>query len=137
MGSKVGAVLVRDDRVISTGYNGTPENARNCDEGGCYRCANRTEFNSGTGLDRCICVHAEQNAFLSAARFGIVVAGSELFTTSQPCFNCLKEATQLKLNRIYFDQVYPVAGFEQKYLADQYEHLVDLLPDHGMFKLIP
>jgi len=102
VGNKVGAVLVREDRVISTGYNGTPENVRNCTEGGCERCARRSEFGSGKGYDLCICVHAEQNALLSAARFGIVVDGAQVYTTLRPCFNCLKEMTQAKISAVYY-----------------------------------
>jgi dCMP deaminase len=71
LGTRVGAVIALEDRLISAGYNGTPSHMRNCDEGGCYRCANREKkFESGSAYDVCICVHAEQNALLSAARFG-------------------------------------------------------------------
>ena len=88
-GNRVGAVIVRDNRVISTGYNGVPEGMTNCLDGGCLRCQNPNgRFPSGTGYDLCICVHAEQNAILSAARFGIAVANSTLYTTMQPCFGC-------------------------------------------------
>ena len=58
----MGAVLVVDDRVISTGYNGTPEGMINCSDGGCWRCFDRESFAPGAGYDVCICVHAEQNA---------------------------------------------------------------------------
>src|SRR5579872_1436523 len=86
LGRSVGAVLVRDGRIISTGYNGTPENMPNCDERehGCLRCASPDQFPSGTGYDLCICVHAEQNALLSAARFGTSVEGSVLYSTLRP-----------------------------------------------------
>jgi dCMP deaminase len=104
LGFKVGAILVLHDRVISTGYNGTPESMPNCDEGGCVRCAERVQsssgkpkFKSGTGYDICICVHAEQNAILAAARFGIPVAGGLIYTTIQPCFGCLKEMVQARI----------------------------------------
>ena len=94
LGSKVGAVLAREGHIVSTGYNGTPHNMLNCDSGGCQRCANPTKYPSGTAYDLCICVHAEQNAMLSAARFGISVEGSLLYTTIRPCFGCAKEALQ-------------------------------------------
>lgn len=86
LGRSVGAVLVKEGRIISTGYNGTPENMPNCDERerGCLRCASRDQFESGTGYDVCICVHAEQNALLSAARFGTPVDGAVLYTTLRP-----------------------------------------------------
>ena len=98
VGFKVGAVLVNEDRVISTGYNGTPSGIRNCDQGGCERCNNPKKFESGTGYDVCICVHAEQNALLAAARLQLPAAGSILYTTLQPCFGCLKELVQCQVH---------------------------------------
>jgi dCMP deaminase len=102
LGNRVGAVIVVGRRIVSTGYNGTPENMPNCMDGGCHRCANRGEFPSGTGYDLCICVHAEQNAILSAARFGIAVEGSTLYSTMRPCFGCTKEMLQAKVNSVYY-----------------------------------
>src|SRR5258706_2150785 len=102
-GQKVGAVIALADRIISTGYNGTPEKMANCSDGGCLRCENRgKQFQSGTGYDLCICVHAEQNAILSAARFGISIQRATLYTTTQPCFGCLKETLQAKIQQIYY-----------------------------------
>lgn len=102
LGQRVGAVLVMQDRVIATGYNGTPGDMPNCDEGGCDRCANRERYKSGTAYDVCICVHAEQNALLTAARFGIAVDGSILHTTTRPCFGCTKELLQAKVRAVYY-----------------------------------
>lgn len=101
-GTRVGAVIALENRIVSTGYNGTPEGVPNCLDGGCYRCNNRDEFVSGTGYDLCICVHAEQNALLSAARFGIAVEGGTLYTTSRPCFGCCKEMLQAKIHAVYY-----------------------------------
>jgi len=102
-GNRVGAVLVMENRVISTGYNGTPEGMENCLEGGCLRCQNpKGKYPSGTGYDLCICVHAEQNALLTAARFGISVQGATLYTTMQPCFGCAKELLQAQVKRIVY-----------------------------------
>ncbi len=101
-GNRVGAVIAQDARIVSTGYNGTPRHMPNCDEGGCLRCANRDAFPSGTGYDLCICVHAEQNALLGAARFGIAVDGATMYTTMQPCFGCMKEALQSGIAKIFY-----------------------------------
>ncbi len=102
-GNRVGAVAVLENRVISTGYNGVPEGMKNCLENGCLRCQNPGgRFPSGTGYDLCICVHAEQNALLSAARFVIAVEGATIYSTMQPCFGCLKELLQAKLRRIVY-----------------------------------
>ncbi|HSJ06110.1 MAG TPA: dCMP deaminase family protein [Longimicrobiales bacterium] len=102
IGNRVGALLVRNDRIISTGYNGTPEGTRNCDEGGCERCANRGKYRGSHGYDVCICVHAEQNALLSAARFGIAVEGASIYTTMRPCFGCTKELLQARIFGVYY-----------------------------------
>jgi dCMP deaminase len=102
VGNRVGAILVTGNRIISTGYNGTPENMTNCLDGGCYRCANRDKYPKGTSYDLCICVHAEQNALLAAARFGIPTQGATLYSTMRPCFGCTKELLQAKIERVYF-----------------------------------
>ena len=101
-GSRVGAVIAVDRRIVSTGYNGTPENMPNCTDGGCHRCANRDDYPSGSGYDLCICVHAEQNALLAAARFGIAVQGGTVYTTLQPCFGCTKEMLQAGIADVYY-----------------------------------
>jgi dCMP deaminase len=102
MGNRVGAVVVRDRRIIATGYNGTPEGMDNCSSGGCHRCAQRAQYPSGSGYDLCICVHAEQNALLAAARFGIATEGGTMYTTMRPCFGCTKELLQAKITSVYY-----------------------------------
>ena len=108
-GNRVGAVIVKDHHIVSTGYNGTPHGMTNCMEGGCHRCAHRDEYPSGVGYDLCICVHAEQNAILQAARFGIAVEGSTMYTTMRPCFGCTKELLQARVDTVYYlhDWRYP------------------------------
>ena len=119
--SRVGAVLVLDDRIISTGYNGTPSGMLNCDEGGCERCANREKYRTGQAYDLCICVHAEQNALLSAARFGIAVEHAVLYTTLRPCFGCAKELLQAKVSTVYYlhEWKHPDPALWNQYLALQ------------------
>jgi dCMP deaminase len=102
-GNRVGAVIVLNNRIISSGYNGTPENMPNCLDGGCYRCANRDKtYKSGEAYDLCICVHAEQNAILAAARFGIAIEGSTMYTSLRPCFGCAKEMLQARIQTVYY-----------------------------------
>ena len=76
---RVGAVIVVDNGIIATGYNGTPIGVTNCDQGGCPRCA--SDAPPGAGYDACICVHAEQNAIVFAARHGNSTQGGTLYTT--------------------------------------------------------
>jgi dCMP deaminase len=99
-GRKVGAIIVKDNRIIGTGYNGTPEGMTNCEDGGCVRCDQYHD--SGELYDKCICVHAEQNAIVAAARFGHSIQGSIIYTTLQPCFSCLKELLQAKVETVYY-----------------------------------
>ena len=95
---KVGALIVKQRNIISTGYNGTPIGVKNCFEGGCPRC--QSDVEPGQGYDTCICVRAEANAILLAARHGNVTEGGVLYTTLRPCFSCLKEAVQAGLQEI-------------------------------------
>src|SRR5947208_1111800 len=85
LGRSVGSVIVRDNRIVSTGYNGTPEGVENCSEGGCPRCSARSKetmgIKEGGFYDICLCVHAQENAIITAARFGSSVEGSAVFTT--------------------------------------------------------
>ena len=125
-GSRVGAVLVLEDRVISTGYNGVPEGMTNCDDGGCLRCANRgKQFKAGTGYDVCICVHAEQNALLTAARFGIEVQGASLYTTRQPCFGCAKEMLQARIQRVFYLHTWD----PEQDLRSEYKKILKAIPE--------
>lgn len=102
---KVGAILVADDHVIAAGYNGTPRGATNCDAGGCARCADDS-LESGINLDRCVCVHAEQNAIAQAAYHGTASKGSVLYTIVEPCLTCFKLAINAGVVRIVYDEPY-------------------------------
>jgi dCMP deaminase len=102
LGNRVGAIIVIDRRIVSTGYNGTPAGMPNCLDGGCYRCQNRELYPSGIGYDLCICVHAEQNAILAAARFGIAVQESTMYSTMRPCFGCTKEMLQAGITKVVY-----------------------------------
>ncbi len=101
---RVGAVIVKDKNIISTGYNGTPMGVKNCYEGGCPRCA--SDIPSGQENDTCLCVHGEQNAIAFAARHGSRTEGAVLYCTTRPCFGCLKESIQAGISRIMFVEPY-------------------------------
>ena len=127
LGNRVGALAVVDRRIVSTGYNGTPEGAPNCLDGGCHRCANKDgRYESGAAYDVCICVHAEQNVLLAAARFGIRLEGATLYTTMQPCFGCAKEMLQTKIRAVYYMHAwaYPDASKQA-----EYERLLGFFPE--------
>jgi dCMP deaminase len=117
LGRKVGAVIVRDDRIISTGYNGTPEGIRNCLEGGCVRCRERETYKASVGYDVCICVHAEQNALVTAARFGNAVENASVYSTLRPCFDCTKSSLQAKIRAVYYlhNWEHPMTELREQY----------------------
>ncbi len=101
---KVAAVIVSDQRVISTGYNGTPRGIQNCFEGGCPRCAGDTP--SGENLDECICAHAEENAIVQAAYHGISVRGSTLYCLLSPCLMCTKMIINAGIKEVVYETEY-------------------------------
>jgi len=100
--NRVGAVLVLKRGVFVRGYNGTPNGMTRCLDGGCFRCSNPKKFPSGQGYDLCLCVHAEQNALLTATSLGIPVAGGTIYSTMRPCFGCTKELVQAGVTEIVY-----------------------------------
>lgn len=110
----VGCVIVRDNRQIATGYNGTPSGIKNCFEGGCSRCLDRVEgrIGSGTNLERCLCMHAEANAILQCAVFGNAgsTRGSALYSTYAPCLECSKMAVSIGVSKVVSLGWYPEDG---------------------------
>lgn len=89
---QVGAVIVKDFRILATGYNGTPHRIKNCSEGGCQRCLlrHKGKLKRGEDEESCICLHAEQNAIIQAAYLGISTKDATLYSTSNPCSTCAK-----------------------------------------------
>jgi dCMP deaminase len=125
----VGAVLVADQRIIATGYNGTPTGFPNCDEGGCHRCSHPESYAEGRGYDICICVHAEQNAVLQAAKLGYSVQGAACYSTLRPCFGCLKELYQSGVSAVrYLNEWTPSDPVE----AAAYDSLLGELAGRGV-----
>ena len=111
---RVGALVVVEKAIISTGYNGTPMGVANCSDGGCPRCA--SDAPPGAGYDTCVCVHAEQNAIVMAARHGNATNGGTLYATLRPCFGCAKESIQAGIRENVFDEPYEYgAGLEEAY----------------------
>lgn len=100
----VGAVIARDRRIVSTGYNGTPRGVRNCNEGGCPRCNGFAE--SGTRLDECLCSHGEENAIIQAAYHGVSVRDGSLYTTFFPCLFCTKLIINAGLSEVVYNAAY-------------------------------
>ena len=101
---KVASVIVKDKRIISTGYNGTPRGVKNCNEGGCPRC---NSFGSqGTNLSECLCSHAEENAITQAAYHGVNIKDSTLYTTYSPCLICTKMIINSGIKEVVYNVEY-------------------------------
>ncbi|MBI2194070.1 MAG: dCMP deaminase family protein [Planctomycetes bacterium] len=103
---KVAALVVKDRRIISTGYNGTPRGVRNCNEGGCPRCNSHAP--SGTRLEECLCSHGEENAITQAAYHGTRLQGATLYSTDAPCLLCAKMIINSGIVEVVYHQDYPM-----------------------------
>jgi dCMP deaminase len=120
----VGAVIVKDRQIISTGYNGTPKGITNCNEGGCPRCWSLGK--SGARLDECLCVHAEENAIVQAAYNGIGIAGGTIYTTFCPCSYCAKSIINAGIRRVVYTEAYAMDEVTQGLFAEANIDLVCL-----------
>lgn len=124
-GRNIGAVIVKDKRIMTTGYNGAPAGMRTCKERGeCLR--RKMGIESGTRAEVCYAIHAEQNAILQAAKLGISVDGATLYCTHQPCVICAKMIVNAGISRVVYREGYPDAFaremFEEgKVLLERFE----------------
>jgi dCMP deaminase len=112
--AQVGAIIVKDKRILTTGYNGAPKGLPHCLDEGC-------EIVGG----HCVrSLHAEQNAILQAALYGIPLEGGTIYTTHQPCVICAKMIINAGMKRVVYAGLYPDE------LAMKYLHLADIQIDH-------
>lgn len=102
---QVGAVVVKDKQMLTTGYNGSPTGMEHCDKVGCLR--EKLGVPSGERHELCRALHAEQNAFLQAARHGISLVGATLYITIQPCSICAKMVINAGIKKIIIEGGYP------------------------------
>ena len=103
---KVGAVIIKDKRVMTTGYNGASAGITSCMERGeCIR--EKLNIPSGTHAETCYAAHAEQNAIIQAARYGINIDGATLYCTHQPCGICAKMIINAGIKRVVYKDGYP------------------------------
>ncbi|MBN2220153.1 MAG: dCMP deaminase family protein [Kosmotogaceae bacterium] len=102
---KVGALIVRENRILSTGYNQPPSGFPHCDETECIRDA--LGISSGQNQEICYAAHAEQNAIAQAAKFGIATNGSTIYVTHRPCSICARLIINAGIKRVVFSEGYP------------------------------
>jgi len=103
---RVAAVVVKDCRIISTGYNGTPRGTTNCSSGGCPRCLSLVP--SGEALGECVCSHAEENSITQAAYHGVSLKGSSIYSTFMPCVMCTKMIINAGISEVVYRSAYPL-----------------------------
>lgn len=102
---QVGAVIVKDKRMIATGYNGAASGAKHCEMTGCIR--QQMGIKSGERQELCAAIHAEQNAIIQAAKYGVSIEGATLYCTHQPCAICAKMIVNAGIKRVVFKGDYP------------------------------
>lgn len=102
---QVGAVVVRDKRILSTGYNGAPTGLVHCDQAGCIR--EQLKVPSGERHEICRAIHAEQNAIIQAATFGVSLAGATIYVTHHPCVLCSKMIINSGIRQVVYLDGYP------------------------------
>lgn len=100
----VGAILVKDKRILATGYNGAPAGLKHCEEVGCLR--QSASVPSGMRHELCRGLHAEQNAIIQAACHGISIKGATLYCTNKPCIICTKMIINAGIRTVYFKDGY-------------------------------
>lgn len=102
---QVGAIIVKDHKIISTGYNGAPKGLNHCTKDTCIRLKNNIK--SGERHELCRATHAEQNAIISAATMGVSVEGADIYITDSPCILCSKMLINAGIKRIVYKGNYP------------------------------
>lgn len=102
---KVGAIIVKDKRIIATGYNGAPSGLKHCYEIGCLR--EKLNIPSGQNHELCRGIHAEQNAIIQAAMYGVSINESTIYVTHNPCVQCAKMIINAGIKRVVFCGEYP------------------------------
>ncbi len=107
----VGAILVRDRMILSTGYNGAAKGAKDCLELGCLR--DELNIKSGTRQEICRAIHAEQNAIIQAASNGINIAGSTMYCTHSPCIICAKMIANAGIKEVVVFEQYSDGSFNE------------------------
>jgi len=102
---QVGAVVVKDKRILTTGYNGAPRHLPHCLDIGCLR--EKMDVPSGQRQELCRGLHAEQNAIIQAAYHGVSIAGGDIYITHQPCITCAKMLINAGIKRVIYAGDYP------------------------------
>ncbi len=118
----VGAIIVKDRRILTTGYNGVPAGLPDCLELGCLR--NQLRIPSGERHEICRAIHAEQNAIIQAGKHGEDIDGGTMYCTHSPCIVCAKMIVNAGIKRLVTYTDYPDVGGVRELLKDAGVELV-------------
>ena len=129
---KIGAIVVKNKRILTTGYNGAPAGLQSCvEKGECLR--RKLNIPSGTRHELCYAIHAEQNAIIQAAKLGVSIDGATLYCTHQPCVICAKMIVNAGISRVVYAEGYPdsfaVTILQEGNVALERFELPQTLPD--------
>lgn len=102
---QIGAIAVKDKRILVTGYNGAPSNSKHCLDLGCIR--DERSIPSGTQAQICRAIHAEQNLLAQAALQGVCLKGASIYVANQPCLICMKMLTGIQPDKLVYEEQYP------------------------------
>lgn len=125
---QVGAVIVKDKQILSTGYNGSPSGLSHCAQTGCLR--QKLGIPSGERTEICRAVHAEQNALIQAAKHGVSIDGADIYTTVQPCVLCTKLIINAGIKRVIYAIPYP-DSLALEMAKEANLELVHFIPNEG------
>jgi len=123
----VGALIIKDKRILSTGYNGAPTGIRHCEEVGCLRETMKIE--SGQRHELCRGIHAEQNAIIQAAYHGVQIKDASLYCTNLPCSICTKMIINAGIKKIYYQEGY-ADELSKEMLAEAKIEVIQLRDTH-------
>jgi len=125
---KTGAVIVKNHRILSTGYNGSLPKQPQCTDSGLEYCFRRLHnIADGDKYNFCPAIHAEANAINQAARFGLAIKGSAIYCTLEPCYVCLKSIVSVGITEIYYELAYDSLNKERDdYWRSEIENTVEI-----------
>ena len=128
----IGAVIVRDNNILATGYNGAPTGLPHCTDENCIIYS--STHPDGTVEENCMnTIHAEMNAIIQAAKHGVSIKDSEIYITASPCINCLKALLNAGIKTIYYDKPYKIEHIS-KILALSETRLIQIQPENLTIK---
>ncbi|KAJ7631046.1 cytidine deaminase-like protein [Roridomyces roridus] len=134
MKRRVGAVLVRENRILATGYNGTPRGLKNCNEGGCVQCNGGSSSPKDAAANECVCLHAEENALLHCTeRIGGPGSGAVLYCNTCPCLKCTIKIIQTGVKTVVYNLSYKVDDASARLLSEAGVELRRFQPVQGRY----